>query len=53
MGWGFTQGGGLGGLALGYLLAAPPGRPNGERGHAANPKPAHKVEGLGLEMPAS
>ncbi|HZR20594.1 MAG TPA: hypothetical protein VFE51_25150 [Verrucomicrobiae bacterium] len=26
-GWRFTQGGGLGGLALGYYLAAPPGAP--------------------------
>jgi hypothetical protein len=36
MGWLFTQGGGLGGLALGYLLAAPSGRPNGEQGAPAN-----------------
>jgi phosphotransferase system glucose/maltose/N-acetylglucosamine-specific IIC component len=29
-GWFFTQGGGLGGLALGYYLAAPSGRRKGE-----------------------
>ena len=28
--WPFTQGGGLGGLALGYYLAAPAGRRTGE-----------------------
>jgi hypothetical protein len=28
----FTQGGGLGGLALGYYLSAPPGRRKGESG---------------------
>jgi len=32
-GWGlFTQGGGLGGVALGYYLSAPPGRRKGESG---------------------
>jgi hypothetical protein len=36
MGWLFSQGGGLGGLALGYLLAAPSGRPKGEQGAPAN-----------------
>src|SRR5437764_478244 len=30
VGWLFTQGGGLGGLALGYYHAAPPGRRKGE-----------------------
>ena len=30
VGWSFTQGGGLGGLALGYYQAAPLGLRNGE-----------------------
>jgi hypothetical protein len=30
VGWDFTQGGGLGGLALGYYQAAPPGLQGGE-----------------------
>jgi len=29
--WRFTQGGGLGGLALGYYVAAPHGAPTSER----------------------
>jgi hypothetical protein len=36
VGWPFTQGGGLGGLALGYYQAAPPGLRKGE--HLSSPR---------------